>query len=203
MKDTNTQHQSAYDPFLDDRMHHMHAAPPPPNAFQQHPPFGAFQPKVSQKGKFTAGFLAFCFPGLGHFYLGLMQRGFSVLLVFALNIVFLTYNASMPNGDNVPLLVLLGILVPALYFYNLFDALQCTDRVNAERMYGYVPEGMTPLTTNGGFNMKSSSLGIILVVCGVCVLMFSINPFWLQSPFIVPMLLIVAGLFLLLRNRHK
>lgn len=205
----STQHkQSAYDPFLDERMHHL-KQPAPPNEYANQPFYDPYGGKMPRKGKFVAGLLAFFFPGLGHFYLGLMQRGFMVMLCFALNIVAIVYSVSLPGGGSVPLVVLLSLLVPAIYFYNLFDALQCTDRVNAERIYGIVPEGMTPLTSNGGVTLKGSSLGLILVVCGVCVLMFSVNPAWLQflfssgGPYFGAVLLIVAGLFLLLRTRNK
>jgi len=206
MTQSNEDRQSAYDPFLDERLHQLNT-PPMMNAFPNSDHL--YGSNVPRKSKFLAGLLAFFIPGLGHFYLGLMQRGLTVMLSLALNIVAIVYSVNLPQGGSLPIIVLLSLLIPCIYFYNLFDALQCTDRVNAERIYGFVPEGMSPLLRNGGVAFKGSSLGIVLVVCGVFVLMLSVNPAWLQflfssgGPYFGAVILIVAGLFLLLRTRSK
>lgn len=208
-KQPNENNHTAHDPFLEERLHQLRQSPPlntPPGYGYYENPYG----KMTQKSKFMAGLLAFFFPGMGHFYLGLMQRGFTVLLCFALNIVAIAYNATL-IGPSIPLMVLLGLMVPGIYFYNLFDALQCTDRLNAERIYGYVPEGMTPLTGNGTglAALKGSPLGIILIICGVFVLLFSVKPDWLRflfssgGPYFGAILLICFGLFLLFRTKTK
>ncbi|MFD2880781.1 hypothetical protein ACFTAO_40405 [Paenibacillus rhizoplanae] len=46
-----------------------------------------------------------------------------------LDIVALLYFSSIGMQINVPLLILLGLLIPVLYFYNVFDALQNADRI--------------------------------------------------------------------------
>lgn len=70
-------------------------------------------------------FLAFIFslvPGVGHMYLELMQRGLTIMITFFGAIAI----AAGFNGPEVAILVL-----PVLYFYSVFDALQLRRRINA------------------------------------------------------------------------
>jgi hypothetical protein len=80
------------------------------------------------KSKWLAGLLAFLVPGTGHFYLGLMIRGVAIMLLIAVDICAIVYAAQQLN--NVLFIVLLSLLLPIVYFYNLFDAIQSTDMVN-------------------------------------------------------------------------
>lgn len=82
-----------------------------------------------RKRKFIAGLLAAVLPGTGHLYLGLLRKGVSVIFLIVLDIVALLYFSSIGMQINVPLLILLGLLIPVLYFYNVFDALQNADRI--------------------------------------------------------------------------
>ncbi|WP_052475983.1 DUF6677 family protein [Cohnella kolymensis] len=81
-----------------------------------------------KKSKWLAGLLAFLIPGIGHFYLGQMIKGLVFMLLIALNITAIVYVSI--EGENVLSIVLLSLLLPIIYFYNLFDALQSTDNVN-------------------------------------------------------------------------
>lgn len=63
-------------------------------------------------------------PGLGHFYMGLMQRGLSFLVAFFGTITMLIFVAGITN-DSV--LVFLCVL-PVIWLYCMFDAVQCIHR---------------------------------------------------------------------------
>ncbi|OIQ58584.1 hypothetical protein MOTE_17720 [Moorella thermoacetica] len=79
------------------------------------------------KSKFTS-FILSVFPGLGHFYLGLMNRGMVIMAVFFgwLGLVLL---ASVVTWSH-DFLVLL-VLLPIVWLYSLFDALQLCSRIQS------------------------------------------------------------------------
>ncbi|RED56715.1 DUF6677 family protein [Cohnella lupini] len=81
-----------------------------------------------RRSKWTAGILAFLIPGIGHMYLGLMIKGIVLMLLVALDITAIVF-ASI-EAENILSIVLLSLLLPIIYFYNLFDAIQNTDVVN-------------------------------------------------------------------------
>lgn len=83
---------------------------------------------VRRKRKWIAGLLAFFIPGIGHFYLGLMVKGIVIMLLIALDITAIV-SVATGGADALPI-VLLSLLLPIIYFYNLFDAIQSTDTVN-------------------------------------------------------------------------
>lgn len=85
-------------------------------------------PHVSKRSKWLAGLLAFLIPGIGHMYLGLMVKGIVIMLLIALDITAIVFVSS--EAVNVLSIVLLSLLLPIIYFYNLFDAIQSTDTVN-------------------------------------------------------------------------
>lgn len=60
----------------------------------------------------TARFFLSIFPGLGHLYMGLFQRGFQLLLAFIGGWVIL---GILMEG-------LLGFFIPAMIFFSIFDA---------------------------------------------------------------------------------
>lgn len=85
--------------------------------------------RIRRKSKWIAGLLAMFVPGTGHMYLGLMFKGVAIMMLLGLNICGIVFTAVELNG-NVLSIVLLSLLIPILYFYNLFDALQSADLVN-------------------------------------------------------------------------
>ncbi len=118
--------------------------PPPPSpdsanaaaaAQQQHwpPGYGASSsyperlPNARRKKKWVAGWLSFMIPGTGHMYLGLMGKGIVLMLMIALDIVAITQVSN--NSSALPVLFF-SLLIPIIYFYTLFDAIQSTDAVN-------------------------------------------------------------------------
>lgn len=86
-------------------------------------PMHAGMPKQENERFFTI-LLSFV-PGLGHFYLGLMQRGLSFLMAFfglATVLIFLT---AITNQEG--FVVFLGLL-PIIWLYCMFDAVQSAHR---------------------------------------------------------------------------
>ncbi|WP_051286877.1 DUF6677 family protein [Paenibacillus taiwanensis] len=169
--------------------------PQPPYAHVPEPPF--MNQKPPRKSKFVAVLFSFLFPGAGHFYLGLMQRGLLVMMLIALDIVAIVYFTSN-MGENVPLIVLLGLFLPVIYFFNLFDAMQHTDRVNTQAIYGN-----TEKVKQGPW------LGVLLVIIGLVMLLFTIDPNWLRwmfkyaGSFAGAAVLIAGGLYLLFKESRK
>ncbi|WP_138417969.1 hypothetical protein [Aquibacillus sediminis] len=73
-----------------------------------------------KKSKMLATLLAI-FPGAGHMYLGLQRRGLQLMIAFLLSIYIL---------DILHLSIFL-FLIPIIWFYSFFDALQQVSRVEA------------------------------------------------------------------------
>lgn len=169
---------------------------------------------LPEKRKFLAGFFSFFVPGTGHFYLGLMQRGLMVMMMFIFSIAAMVFatEANIYNGNSyMALLVVLGCLIPVTYFYSLFDALQSTDQVNAYRRA--VRAGLIPPAPAGtdalGKQVNGSVLGIGLMGVGVVLFLVSTKPSWLEELFrlmgsyVGAILLIGAGLLLFLNESKK
>jgi hypothetical protein len=201
--------QAEVDRLFEERMERLaQVAPPPPIS----DPFI----KRKRKSKLWAGLLAFFVPGTGHFYLGLMQRGLFVMLALIIDIYAIVHTATMnPGSVNVPLITLFGLLVPAIYFYNIFDALQSTDMVNLAEEDGFssglsgfqsAPRtGSTAARAQGRF--KSANLGWLLVAGGCIILLASNKPVWMSQlinsvgSYIGAGVLIGAGAYLFLKGR--
>ncbi|KOS69763.1 multi-TM2 domain-containing protein [Lysinibacillus contaminans] len=78
------------------------------------------QTKTDENGRFYTILLSFI-PGLGHFHLGLMNRGLTFLIgFFGLGTMVLFISVFT---DQIAFLVFIGIL-PVLWVYNMFDAIQ-------------------------------------------------------------------------------
>ncbi|MBO8172497.1 MAG: hypothetical protein H0Z33_11450 [Bacillaceae bacterium] len=75
-------------------------------------------------------FLTFCLsfvPGLGHLYLGLMNRGtqFMVMFFAALSIIFFLYETAIDNSFA----VFFFMALPVIWFYSLFDSMNMVNRM--------------------------------------------------------------------------
>ena len=73
-----------------------------------------------------SGFLTVLFslvPGLGHLYLGVQQRGLSLMILF-FAVIFL--NSVVPDGLEFPI----ALAIPILWFYSQFDALKYRTQIN-------------------------------------------------------------------------
>lgn len=194
-----------------------------PMGRQPQEPFGypgmgqpAMEPfmNLPMKRKFLVGLFSFFVPGTGHFYLGLMHKGLLIMMMFIFNIaatVFATEANSFNSNAYLPLIVVLGCLIPVIYFYSLFDALQSTDQVNAYRRAvraGHIPPA--PAGTDAfGKQVNAGVLGIGLMGIGVVLFLVSAKPSWLEDLFSImgsyvgAVLLVGAGLLLFLNESKK
>lgn len=160
------------------------------------------------KRKFIAGLLAAIIPGAGHLYLGLLRKGISFLFAIILDIAALLYFSSIGMQINVPLLILLALLIPCLYFFNVYDALQSADRIirfmkmNAAE---YELEEEKPQRTRL-ISEPGISFGLFLLGGGVLLFLFRQKPTWLQffiehhAGAAAGGVLIAAGLLFMLRE---
>ncbi|WP_244444742.1 DUF4097 family beta strand repeat-containing protein [Paenibacillus camerounensis] len=141
------------------------------------------QKKRPRKRKFIAGLLAAVIPGSGHLYFGLLRKGISFLFIILLDIAAMLYFSSLGMQINVPLLILLALLIPAVYFYNVFDALQSADRILR------LPEESEPeLPITAGKTARRRAwisepgivFGLMLLFGGTLMFLFRQKPVWLQ-----------------------
>ncbi|MDF2962184.1 MAG: hypothetical protein K0S39_3919 [Paenibacillus sp.] len=177
---------------------------------QQQDPFDPFQTRP-RKSKFVSGLLSFLIPGTGQLYLGLMQRGMMIMLLLILNIFAIVF-FSTHSSTSIPLIVLFSLFVPVIYFYNIFDALQQTDRVNGQWNGLYTdPLGDMGSTVSRPFKKlsKGSGMGYLLVIGGIVLFLVSSKPVWLNKIFellgssIGAIILIVIGVVMFLRETTK
>lgn len=113
------------------------------------------------KSKFWAFVLSFM-PGVGHYYLGLMQRGLQFNLLF-FGVIFVMAVSNLG---------LLGFLIPVLWFYALFDALLIVNKLEQGLD---VPD--TPAIPWNRLPVKASILGWVLVFLGAYSFVM-VNPFF-------------------------
>lgn len=184
--------------------------PPSPDAREQqygYPEYGVPQsypyntrPPIRKKSKWLAGLLAFLIPGIGHFYLGLMIKGLVFMLLIALDITAIVYVSI--EGENVLSIVLLSLLLPIIYFYNLFDALQSTDTVNerSAAVSWHTQSGWTEAAPAARSGPKGINAGAVLLLGAAAIVVLIMTDIswnrWLfnsSGSIIGAILLITAG----------
>ncbi|MBB6731843.1 DUF6677 family protein [Cohnella zeiphila] len=144
---------------------------PPPG----YPPEGGRAKKL----KWLAVLLAFCFPGTGHMYLGMMSRGVVFMLLLAMDICGIVFFAQNGPQGSVLIIVMLSLLIPILYAYNVFDVLQKTDAVNERHAAGYPPAaGWNGQQPASGGQQQVPIVGIILLAAGGLALFSTANTEW-------------------------
>ncbi|PYI51638.1 hypothetical protein [Paenibacillus flagellatus] len=203
------QHNSGPTP---DAVHNRGGAPGPQQEIdgRPHPAWDAFHPYaalVPRKRKWVVCLLSLLIPGTGHFYLGLMQKGLTVMLLIIMDIFAIVHFSI--NMSSIPLITLLALFLPIIYFYSLFDALLSTDKVNA---YRYAPaprpDGSPGEWSGEARNPAQSQpyIGWLLVAVGGLFFVFSAKPDWISfvldkmGTMIGGMILIGIGLVLFLRK---
>ncbi len=72
----------------------------------------------------SAILLAFLIPGGGHMLLGRVAKGLNLLIISVLAVMAMIYYANTAGDQHLMLLVFLGLLIPSVYFYSVYDALQ-------------------------------------------------------------------------------
>lgn len=160
----------------------------------------------SQKCKLLVGVLSFFLPGLGHFYLGLMKRGLGIMLLFVMTVATIPCSVlSLRGDDSLPIVILLSCLIPVIIFYNMFDALQLADKVNAQmrlRQFSELPVEMGGAEAQDRLD-HPGSLGPALVGAGIILFLLLNRPTWLEQLFhgngayLAAAILICAGIFLI------
>lgn len=173
---------------------------------------------VRKKRKLRALLLAALFPGMGHIYLGLYRKGVMFILLMMLDVSALLYFSSIVMQINVPLLILLLLLIPVAYFYNVYDVLQSAEilysrrkreeaaQVSADGREGSRRRPNHPFGAEGGL-----SFGLLLVFGGLLLILFHQKPPWLQTGIrdygagITAAILMLLGVYLIVQEslRHR
>lgn len=155
-----------------------------------------------RKSKLLAGLLAFIFPGTGYMYLGLMGKGVTLMLMIALNICGIVFVVQEMDG-NVLTVVLVSLLLPIIYLYNLFDTLQSAELVNERiasggMMYRGAPYGWDVRSARSeGESRAFPALSVVLLAAGAVILLGSSNIRWMfhsAGAMIGAFVLVVAGI---------
>lgn len=76
--------------------------------------------------RFWAALLSFTVPGAGQLYIGRIRTGLVLLLSAVTVTVAIVYYAGVSGGRHALLLVYLGLALPVIYFYSMYDILQAT-----------------------------------------------------------------------------
>lgn len=165
-----------------------------------------------RKRKFVAGLLAALIPGTGHLYFGLLRKGITMIFIILLDIAALLYFSSIGMQINVPLLVLLALMIPVLYFYNVFDVLQLADRIlrfpelqNSTTAAAAAKSGKRRVY----ISEPGVSFGLMLVFGGALLILFRQKPAWLQffieqyAGAAVALFLTIGGLLIAVREMAK
>lgn len=166
-----------------------------------------------KKHKFIAGLLSALFPGLGHLYLGVYIKGLTFIFLLLLDLSALLYFSTIGIQINVPLLILLGLLIPVLYFINIYEVLQLADQIVMRRRR---PEGQSDedgrAIASPRTNIKflawerGISFGLLLIFGGSLMVLFIQRPRWLQQYIALygttgtAVVLILLGAILLVRE---
>ncbi|RKN71835.1 hypothetical protein [Paenibacillus ginsengarvi] len=172
-------------------------------------PYNPYQSMTPRKRKWVAVLLSLFIPGTGHFYLGLMQKGLMIMLLIILDIFAIVHFSI--NMSSIPLITLLGLFLPIIYFYSLFDALLLTDKVNR---HAFMPPAAADRAgeAHGESSARPGSaplIGWLLVGLGGLFFVFSAKPDWIRlmmnkmGTMIGGLVLIGIGIVLFLRNSSK
>lgn len=184
-------------------------------ARRQRPYDPFYDQRMPRKNKWIAGILSFLIPGTGQLYLGLMQRGMGIMLLLIMDIFAIVFFATS-GATSIPLIVLFSLLVPVIYFYNIFDALQQTDKVNyAGSSYGLglnerEEEGMVfPGEEQRRRKLRGNGFGYVLIAAGALLILVNGKPAWLDRVFaflgssIGAVILIAVGFYMFFKESTK
>ncbi|AZK48926.1 hypothetical protein EIM92_08310 [Paenibacillus lentus] len=152
--------------------------------------------------------LSALFPGLGHLYLRMFWRGIAIIYFLILDASALIYFSSVRMTINIPFLFLLGILIPVMYFYSIYDVLQSTDAVNA-RVKGEKDDSRVGIPRSADHVWKGTLSGLGLMAGGGVIFLLSQKPPWLadiiqaSAGYVVSMLLILNGVLFMIRECRR
>lgn len=154
---------------------------------------GSLERGVNRDKSTVLAFLFSLVPGAGYMYLGLMNRGLQVMVLFFGTI----FVAGMAHLDP-----LLALVLPVLLFYSIFDTLQL-----AGRMRDGLPVEDKLFIESLGHNNWTTLLGYALVAVGVLALLNNFLPGLLGYTFMrqvfTPLVIIALGVFILYKNLRR
>jgi len=158
-----------------------------------------YQNRGNHKSRTVATLLSI-FPGAGHLYIGMQMRGIQLMIAFILSLYML---------DVLRFSVLL-FLIPILWFFSFFDALQVITRMDREEIID------KPIVS--GLTHYHRWIGIALLLLGMYVIIDRISPtviryfldneaYYLFRQYfdvaIVSLILIISGVVLLFRRKKQ
>jgi TM2 domain-containing membrane protein YozV len=114
------------------------------------------------KSPALAGILSFFFPGTGALYNGQPAKFLVIIVVTAIIITMLAQGVGSP--------VFLGLMLGALYFYQLIDAVMTASMINKKALRGEVEE-ITVEELPEFVKTGSVFWGVVLMILGVVLLM--------------------------------
>lgn len=144
-------------------------------------------------------------PGAGHFIIGRHARGLLLMAVAVLDVAMIVRLADAAGGKHLLLIVYLGMALPVLYFYGVFDILQTTGSNHADER--------TAHTRDSGPNDDDSSYrqrvrnAIAIVAAGLLLTFLFVTPDKLRPAldaiggFGAPILLLAIAVRIMLRKR--
>jgi len=136
-------------------------------------------------------FFSLFFPsGVNYLFMGLIKRGLAALTGFFLMIYFI-------GVSSMPLTLLFGLGLPIYILTCIFDGFSIRRRINAGE---YVPDNIDEVIN---FLRRNKYVGwIIFAILGLSVLSSVVGIFIRLVGWLMPSLIIVIGLYLLLRRKN-
>jgi len=114
------------------------------------------------KSPALAGILSFFFPGTGALYNGQPSKFLIIIVVMAIIITMLAQGVGSP--------VFLGLMLGALYFYQLIDAVMISSAINRKALLGETIE-VTVEELPEFVKTGTVFWGVVLMILGVVLLM--------------------------------
>jgi hypothetical protein len=153
--------------------------------------------KRPPKSPFLAGVLAFFFPfGAGQLYNNQYRKALVFFFIFA---GLVTLNADGDAGQP-----FLGLMLAGFYFYQLFDAVQTSGRINRGALH--TEEELIEVEEVPEF-VKTGSIfwGIVLIALGVMLIFanFDVLSYDTVFEFLIPFSVLVVGIKLVVDHYTK
>jgi len=165
--------------------------------------------EARKKNPVIGGILSAIFPGIGQLYnedygkavilIAVAITTTSALVYSVLTAVPMFFPAKSVNLQSlkpgpVTALVSTALILIAVWFYGIIDAITCAQRLSAR-------PGGAPVEAAGKENEGVKALGVVLVVAGVVILLLQFGIGWgFLLRYGGPGLLVLAGLYLLLQG---
>jgi len=129
-------------------------------------------------------------PGVNYLFMGLIKRGLAALVGFFLMIYFI-------GVSSMPLTLLFGLAMPIYVLTCIFDGFNIRRRINAgEPVADNIDEVVN-------FLRRNKYVGwILLAIVGLSVLGSVVGIFFRLVGWLMPLVIIVAGVYLLLKRKN-